>query len=627
MASADKTNFHDEWGSVPTAPGLTLPEMMESAKAGKLKALYVVGANPVDRLSIDPFAFSKTFVVVQEMFLTETAFMADIVLPAANAYEKSGTFTNTCGDLQLVKKAGEVTGTKSDFEMIVRIADAMGFNIRKLVPFGAGEQTDMGQSRGAQSGEADRHAVWLEAHGLEPKMSPFEPTAILDEIQRLVPGYDVSRINLLAGNDQHTTLSNSGPGTVHKPELIQPANDNLFSSGTLGRYSKALNSVIENHQRRAVGSRGGLGRSHKRSLRLFVLNGLTNKETALSSLQVFIFASVIKIVLVILILLTAVAYTVWLERKVVGHMQNRWGPSRVGPFGLLQPLADGIKFLVKEDLTPPHVYKPLFIAAPMIAVICALTSISVIPFGTAITVRGYTIPLQITDLHVGLLVILGITSVGVYGVALAGWSSNSKYSLLGGLRASAQMVSYEICLGLSLVGVLIVSGSFSLREIVESQSGHFWGFIPKWNIFYGCQFVAFFIYLMAAYAETNRIPFDLPEAETELVAGYHTEYSAMKFAMFFMAEYANMITVACLATLLFLGGWSGPVFGPPLLQVILPTFWFVAKIFVFLFIYIWVRGTLPRFRYDQLMAFGWKFLFPLAIANLVITALVVAYRS
>jgi len=347
----------------------------------------------------------------------------------------------------------------------------------------------------------------------------------------------------------------------------------------------------------------------------------------LSSFQVFILASVIKIVVVILVLLTAVAYTVWLERKVVGHMQNRWGPSRVGPFGLLQPLADGIKFLVKEDLTPPHVYRPLFIAAPMIAVICALTSISVIPFGTALTIGGHTIPLQITDLNIGLLFILGITSIGVYGVALAGWSSNSKYSLLGGLRASAQMVSYEICLGLSLVGVLIVSGTLSLRAIVESQSGHFWGFIPKWNIFYGCQFVAFFIYLMAAYAETNRIPFDLPEAETELVAGYHTEYSAMKFAMFFMAEYANMITVACLATLLFLGGWSGPVFGPPLLQAILPTFWFVAKIFVFLFLYIWVRGTLPRFRYDQLMAFGWKFLFPLAIANLVVTALVVAYRS
>jgi NADH-quinone oxidoreductase subunit H len=346
----------------------------------------------------------------------------------------------------------------------------------------------------------------------------------------------------------------------------------------------------------------------------------------LLSLPIFIAASVVKIVLVLFLLLTSVAYTVWLERKVVGHMQNRWGPTRVGPFGLLQPMADGIKFLLKEDLTPPHVYKPLFIAAPMIAVICALTSIAVIPFGTALPIGGYSIPMQITDVNIGLLVVLGITSIGVYGVALAGWSSNNKYSLLGGLRASAQMVSYEICLGLSLVGVLIVSGSFSLKEIVESQQG-FWHYIPKWNILAGGQFIAFFIYLMAAYAETNRIPFDLPEAETELVAGYHTEYSAMKFAMFFMAEYANMITVACLATLLFLGGWSGPVFGPALLQAILPTVWFVAKIVVFLFIYIWVRGTLPRFRYDQLMAFGWKFLFPLAIANLVVTALIVAYRS
>jgi NADH-quinone oxidoreductase subunit G len=209
----------------------------------------VVGANPIGRFSIDPFVFSKSFVVVQDMFLTETAFIADVVLPAANAYEKSGTFTNTCGDVQLVKKAGEVTGTKSDFEMIVRVADATGFDVHKLVPFGAGEPTDMGQSRGAQSGEADRHAVWLEAHGLEPKMSPFEPTAILDEIQRLVPGYDVSRINLLAGNDQHTTLTDSGPGAVGKPELIVPANDDLFSSGTLGRYSKTLNTVMENHHK------------------------------------------------------------------------------------------------------------------------------------------------------------------------------------------------------------------------------------------------------------------------------------------------------------------------------------------------------------------------------------------
>ena len=339
---------------------------------------------------------------------------------------------------------------------------------------------------------------------------------------------------------------------------------------------------------------------------------------------IYILASVIKSAIVLLVLLTAVAYTVWLERKVVGHMQNRWGPTRVGPFGLLQPAADGIKFLFKEDLTPPHVYRPLFLAAPLIAVVFALTSISVIPFGNGIHIGQYWFPFQITThVNTGLLLILGVTSIGVYGVALAGWSSNNKYSLLGGLRASAQMVSYEISLGLSLVGVLILAGSFSLDDIVRAQQGHFWGFIPHWNIF--VQPVAFFCYLMAAYAETNRIPFDLPEAETELVAGYHTEYSAMKFAMFFMAEYANMITVGCLATLLFLGGWNGPIVGPAIVQALLPIFWFCAKVFVFLFIYIWVRGTLPRFRYDQLMAFGWKFLLPLALVNLIATAIAVAW--
>ncbi len=338
----------------------------------------------------------------------------------------------------------------------------------------------------------------------------------------------------------------------------------------------------------------------------------------------FVVVSVIKSLIVLIALLTAVAYTVWLERKVVGRMQNRWGPTRVGPFGLLQPLADGLKFIFKEDLTPPHVYRPLFLAAPMMAVIFALTSISVIPFGNTILIAGYRIPMQIIDVNIGLLMILGVTSMGVYGVALAGWSSNNKYSLLGGLRASAQMVSYEIALGLSLVGVLIQTGSFSLRDIVDAQGGRFLFIIPRWNIFHG-QFIGFFIYLMAAYAETNRIPFDLPEAETELVAGYHTEYSSMKFAMFFMAEYANMITVACLATLLFFGGWHGPLFGPPLLASLLPLFWFAAKVVCFLFLYIWVRGTLPRFRYDQLMSFGWKFLLPLAIANLVATAIAVAW--
>jgi NADH-quinone oxidoreductase subunit H len=341
------------------------------------------------------------------------------------------------------------------------------------------------------------------------------------------------------------------------------------------------------------------------------------------SVTTFVLLSLAKIAIATVVLLTVVAYTVWLERKLVGRIQNRWGPSRVGPFGLLQPLADGLKFFFKEDITPPYVYKPLYLLAPMLSLSLALTSIAVIPIGGIVTVGGLTTPLQITDVNVALLIVLGITSIAVYGVALAGWASNNKYSLLGSLRASAQMVSYEVALGLSLVGVLILSGTFSLRGIVDRQLGGVW----HWNIFGGGgQIVAFFIYLCAAFAETNRVPFDLPEAETELVAGYHTEYSSMKFAMFFMAEYANMVTVACLASLLFLGGWQGPVFGPVWLQALLPVFWFALRVFFFLFVYIWIRGTLPRFRYDQLMAFSWKFLLPLAIANILITSLVVALR-
>jgi len=246
--AAAASQIREEWAEISQQSGLDLPGMVEAAKAGKLKALYVVGSNPVGRLDIDPFAFSKSFVVVQDMFLTETAVVADVVLPAANAYEKAGSMTNTCGDVQLVKKAGEISGTKPDFEMIVRIADAMGADIGRLVPFGGGVHADMGQSRGAQSGEADRHAVWLENQGLEPKLSPLDPMAILDEIQRVVPGYGVSRMNLLAGNSEHTLLANGGPGVAHKSESIQPANDTLFTSGTLGRYSRALKSVVESHE-------------------------------------------------------------------------------------------------------------------------------------------------------------------------------------------------------------------------------------------------------------------------------------------------------------------------------------------------------------------------------------------
>ncbi len=346
----------------------------------------------------------------------------------------------------------------------------------------------------------------------------------------------------------------------------------------------------------------------------------------MSSFLFFFILSLVKIAVVLVMYLTAVAYTVLLERKVVGRIQNRWGPSRVGPFGLLQPLADGAKLFLKEDLMPSGVYRPLYIAAPVIALICALTSIAVVPFGAHYTWHGVDL-FEIADVNIGLLVILGVTSVGVYGIALSGWSSNNKYSLLGSLRASAQLISYELALGLSLVGVVMRAGSLRLRTIVDSQAHH--GML-SWNIFGGLQIVAFFVYLMAAYAETNRTPFDLPEAESELAAGYHTEYSSMKFAMFFMAEYANMITVGCVATLLFFGGWTSPFgnllpsIGPVFLQALLPVFWFVVKVFLFLFLYIWVRGTLPRFRYDQLMGFGWKFLMPLSVLNILFSSLVFA---
>lgn len=353
----------------------------------------------------------------------------------------------------------------------------------------------------------------------------------------------------------------------------------------------------------------------------------------LTDTQIFFLLTLLKIAVVLVITLTAVAYTVLLERKVIGRIQNRWGPSRTGPFGLFQPLADGIKLFLKEDLMPLAVERPLFIISPMIALACALVSIAVVPFGSLTVYHGVDL-FEVSDVNIGLLVILGITSIGVYGIALSGWSSNNKYSLLGSLRAAAQIVSYELALGLSLVGVVLRAQSLRLRDIVDSQSAH--GAL-SWNIFGGFQLLGFFIYLMAAYAETNRAPFDLPEAESELVAGYHTEYSSMKFAMFFMAEYANMITVSCVATLLFFGGASSPFghlfpyVGPHTLQVIeaavLPIFWFMVKIFLFLFLYIWVRSTLPRFRYDQLMSFGWKFLLPLAMVNILATSLVLAFHG
>ena len=377
-----------------------------------------------------------------------------------------------------------------------------------------------------------------------------------------------------------------------------------------------------------------------------------------------------KIIVLLFVLMTALAYLTWFERKVVAHIQSRWGPYYVGPHGLLQPLADGVKFLFKEDVTPPTADRFVYVLAPLLALSLAMTAIALIPFGPPdVRLLGQPV-FVVSNVDIGLLFLFAITSIGVYGVALAGWSSNSKYALLGGLRSSAQMISYEVSLTLSVVGVLLLAGTLNFNGIIEGQRGYWWHVLPRWHVF--PQLIGFCCYITSAFAETNRVPFDLPEAETELVAGFHTEYSSFKFAMFFMAEYANMITVSCLATILFFGGWLSPFPTEWTWQLYLPgavlvaigiysafdtvaqmrgikrlqmsvvtllalglgslclvplvavkiqgPFWFLSKVFLFLFFYVWLRGTLPRFRYDQLMAFGWKLLLPVSLVNLAATA-------
>jgi NADH-quinone oxidoreductase subunit H len=392
----------------------------------------------------------------------------------------------------------------------------------------------------------------------------------------------------------------------------------------------------------------------------------------------FFLLAAIKAALVSFVLLTVLAYLQLLERKVLAHIQLRPGPYRVGPHGFWQPLADVIKLTTKEGLIPPGSNKFFYFFAPFLGVTLALTSIAVIPFGPEVEIFGVRTNMELTDLNIGILAILALSSLGVYGIALGGWASNSKYSLLGSLRSSAQMVSYELPMSLAIVAPLLLVNTLSFREMVDAQAGFYFGFIPKWNIFAlpMPQLFSFIIFLIAAFAETNRVPFDLPEAETELVSGFHTEYSSLGFAAFFMAEYANILTVCCVATLLFLGGWhplwpaeygsdflpvlvhlgaagilffharqalptrrwdrfSFPAVGiimlglallfsvPVLKPVLIPLFWFAGKVLALIFLFIWIRGTLPRFRYDQLMRFAWTFMFPVAVANLLITGLLV----
>ncbi len=330
--------------------------------------------------------------------------------------------------------------------------------------------------------------------------------------------------------------------------------------------------------------------------------------------------SVIKIATVLTVLLVSVAYAVYAERRVSAFMQNRYGPNRVGYQGLLQSFADVIKLVFKEDIVPVKANKPIHTLAPMISIFVALTTIAVVPFGHTIELFGRIISLQITDVNVGILYILALTSLGVYGITLSGWSSNSKYSLFGGIRSSAQMISYELSMGLSVVGIILITGSLSLQDIVLHQNG--W----KWNLV--LQPLGFIIFLVASFAETNRSPFDLPEAEPELVGGYHTEYSSMKFALFFLAEYANMIVASTVIATLYLGGWQFPYlqsFGlPPMAVSILQVLTFCAKVAFLVFFFIWVRWSLPRFRYDQLMNLGWKVMLPLSILNIIVTAILVS---
>jgi NADH-quinone oxidoreductase subunit H len=319
-----------------------------------------------------------------------------------------------------------------------------------------------------------------------------------------------------------------------------------------------------------------------------------------------------RVVLVFAALVVSVLLAIWAERKIVARMQTRVGPRRAGPFGLLVTLADGIKLFFKEGITPTQADRPIYLLAPVASLIPAILAFAVIPFGTGVTLFGREVPFQLADLNIGILWVLAMSSLAVYGVVLAGWSSGSNYPLLGGIRSSAQMISYEVGMGLGLVAVLMWSGTLSMSGIVASQD-RIWNVIP--------QFPAFLIYAVAALAETNRPPFDLPEAETELVAGYHTEYSGIKFAMFFLAEYLHTITVSAVAVTLFFGGWRGPIFG--FLPWLWPTVWFVLKVTVVVFVFVWIRATLPRFRYDRLMSFGWKWLIPFGLFWILATAAVI----
>jgi NADH-quinone oxidoreductase subunit H len=328
--------------------------------------------------------------------------------------------------------------------------------------------------------------------------------------------------------------------------------------------------------------------------------------------------ALVKVVIAFIFLFTIVLLLVWAERRIVALMQNRVGPTRAGPFGLMQTLADGMKLMFKESVTPRRAEVWIYLAAPVLALIPALLIFLIVPIGAPITIGDKTYDLQVTDLNIAVLYFLAMSSIAVYAVALAGWSSGSKYPLLGSVRASAQMISYEAALGLALVPVVMYTRTMWTSEIVAAQGDTVFGIFPAWNV---VLFPSFVVFLIAGFAETNRAPFDLVEAEQELVGGYHTEYSGFRFALFFLAEYINLFNIAALTVIFFLGGWHGPVFGPTVLQYLLPVIWFLLKTFAIIFVFIWVRASLPRLRYDQLMEFGWKKLIPVSLVWILALAI------
>ena len=331
----------------------------------------------------------------------------------------------------------------------------------------------------------------------------------------------------------------------------------------------------------------------------------------------------LKVLIAFVLLFNIVLVLVWVERRLVARMQNRIGPNRAGPAGMLQTLADGLKLMFKESIDPRRAQLGIYLAAPVLALIPALLIFLIIPIGAPITIGDTTYDLQVTDLNIAVLYFLAMSSIAVYAIALAGWSSGSKYPLLGSVRAAAQMISYEAALGLALVPVILYNRTTSLAEIVAAQGGTFFGIFPAWNI---VLIPSFIVFLIAGFAETNRAPFDLVEAEQELVGGYHTEYSGFRFALFFLAEYINLFNISALTVVFFLGGWHGPVFGPTFLQYLLPIFWFLLKTAAVIFLFIWARASLPRMRYDQLMEFGWKRLIPLSLVWIMVVMVAVGLR-